>query len=120
MAVPKAVTNAGTFNPALAGGKGLPQGGKLAPAQVAGQQQPAQQPPRQPPSTDVPALVAALNKFLNDSGRPNQFRVDPAANTQIQEINPANGAVIGQFSISQFRALAQSIGATSLLVDTHA
>src|SRR5208282_3149193 len=42
-------------------------------------------------TNDVPAQVAFLNKFLNDSGKPDQFRVAPDSNsTVIQEINPAN------------------------------
>ena len=48
-----------------------------------------------PPSTEAAqALVAQLNKHLNDSGRPDQFRVDPSSgNKVIQQINPANGEV---------------------------
>jgi hypothetical protein len=81
-----------------------------------------------PPTTatnkaDLPQLVTQLNKYLNDSGRPNQFRVDPASRGQtIQEINPANGEVIGEFSAAQFPELARSLGASGVgvLVDGHA
>src|SRR5271165_1700236 len=66
---------------------------------------------------DLRTLIAQLNKFLNDSGRPDQYRVDPQSQATIQEINPSNGAVIGQFSASEFPALARSVGASGLLFD---
>jgi hypothetical protein len=71
---------------------------------------------------DLRNLVTQLNKHLNDSGRPDQYRVDPASSTTIQEINPATGAVIGEFSASEFPALARSTGASSpgLLIDSLA
>jgi uncharacterized FlaG/YvyC family protein len=69
----------------------------------------------------VPALVQQLNKYLNDSGRANQFRVDPTSRDQtIQEINPSNGEVIGEFSVAEFPALARSLGVSGILVDSHA
>jgi uncharacterized FlaG/YvyC family protein len=68
-----------------------------------------------------PALVAQLNKYLNDSGRAAQFRVDPASQGQvIQEVNPATGDVIGQYSAAQFPELARSLGISGVLVDSHA
>ena len=77
-----------------------------------------------PPVTqrDLGTFVNQLNKHLNDSGRPDQYRVDPQSSTTIQEINPANGEVIGEFSASEFPALARSAGAaaTGLLVDSVA
>ena len=69
---------------------------------------------------DVRNLVAQLNKSLNDSGRPDQFRVDPQSGSTIQEVNPANGAVIAQFAASEFPALARSVGASGLLFDSRA
>jgi mevalonate pyrophosphate decarboxylase len=77
-------------------------------------------PPATPP--DLRTLVTQLNKHLHDSGRPNQFRVDPQSSTRIQEVNPATGEVIGEFSASEFPALARSTGtsATGLLVDSLA
>jgi hypothetical protein len=66
------------------------------------------------------ALVSFLNKYLNDSGRPDQFRVDPASQNNIQEVNPATGEVIAEYSASEFPALARSVGITSGLVDGHA
>jgi hypothetical protein len=69
----------------------------------------------------VPALVAQLNKYLNDTGRPNQFRVDPTSGGQtIQEINPSNGHVIGEYAVAEFPALARSLGVSGVLVDSHA
>lgn len=70
---------------------------------------------------NLPALVTQLNKYLNDSGRPDQFRVDPGSRGQtIQEINPSTGEVIGQYSVSQFPELARSLGVSGMLVDSHA
>jgi hypothetical protein len=66
------------------------------------------------------ALVNFLNKYLNDSGRPDQFRVDPTSDANIQEVNPANGEVIAEYSVAEFPALARSVGVTSGLVDSHA
>ena len=70
---------------------------------------------------NVPALIALLNKYLNDSGRPNQFRVDPTSRGQtIQEINPSNGEVVGEFAAAEFPALARGLGVSGVLVDSHA
>ncbi len=105
------------------GGKVLPQTGKaaagLGPV-------PAAAPPPKPPASatipaNVPALVAALNKLQNDSGRPTEFRISPTGGKNvIQEVNPANGEVIAEFSASEFPALAKSVGGAGFLVDTHA
>jgi len=71
--------------------------------------------------SSVEDLVKQLNKFLNDSGRADQFRIDPDSRNQIiQEINPANGEVVGEFSVSEFPALARSLGVSGILVDSHA
>jgi hypothetical protein len=68
---------------------------------------------------DPQALVDQLNKYLNDSGYPDQFRVAPDSGGKlIQQINPANGAILGEFSASEFPALARSVGASGLLVDS--
>ena len=67
------------------------------------------------------ALVNLLNKQLNDSGRPDEFRVAPDSGAAlIQQINPDNGAVVGQFSASEFPALARSVGAAGVLIDGFA
>jgi hypothetical protein len=68
-------------------------------------------------ASDPRAWAAELNKSLNDSGRPDQFRIDPSSEALIQQINPANGEVVGQFSSDEFEALSKSIGATGLFVD---
>jgi hypothetical protein len=68
-------------------------------------------PPAPAVATNVRAQVALLNKYLNYSGKPDQFRVAPDTNDQlIQQINPANGDVIGEFPASEFAALARSVG----------
>ena len=99
-------------------GKILPQGGKNTVPPAAHLHSAAA------PHVDQPAqaLVAQLNKHLNDSGRPDQFRVDPSSgNKVIQQINPANGEVVGEFLISEFPALAHSVGVTGgALVDSRA
>jgi hypothetical protein len=86
------------------GGKPLPPEGVAVPAKVA---------------ADLASQVANLNKYLNDSGRPNQYRVvSSSGNSLIQEINPANGRVIAEFSAREFPALASSLGASGILVDS--
>jgi uncharacterized FlaG/YvyC family protein len=73
------------------------------------------------PRSNVEAQVALLNKFLNDSGRPAQFRVDPASDAKlIQEINPATGEVIGEYPAISFPALARSVGISGALIDERA
>jgi hypothetical protein len=72
-------------------------------------------------TADVQAQVAFLNKSLNDSGKPDQFRVAPNSDSMlIQEINPATGQVIGEYSAIAFPALAKSLGISSALIDEHA
>ena len=107
-------------------GKSLPQSGKVvaesaAAAQpAAAQAQTAVQSAAAPDKPDLQAQVALLNKYLNDSGRPDQFRVDPASGSKlIQQINPASGAVVGEFLASEFPALARSVGVSGVLVDSH-
>ena len=67
-------------------------------------------------------LVRQLNKHLNDSGRADLYRVDPSSgNKVIQQINPATGDVIGEFSALEFPALARSVGMLGGgLIDSHA
>jgi hypothetical protein len=71
-------------------------------------------------AADPQTLVDQLNKYLNDSGRPDEFRVDPASGKLIQQVNPANGVVLGEFSVDEFPALARSVGASGLLIDSLA
>lgn len=118
-------------------GKSLPAGGKeaVAAAAFSNAQRPVTaqspvtaQPPvaAQPPATAQPpvtaqSLVTALNKHLNDSGRPDGYRVAPDSGDKlIQQINPATGEVIGQFSASEFPLLARSAGLAGALIDSHA
>jgi hypothetical protein len=65
-------------------------------------------------------LVAQLNKYLNTTGRPDLYRVDPQSSSNIQEVNPANGEVVAQFAASEFPTLARSVGASGLLLDSLA
>jgi hypothetical protein len=118
----------------VASGNSLPPGGKGSGALEATANQashPVGTPARTskqatPPATttnkaNLPQLVTQLNKYLNDSGRPNQFRVDPTSGGKtIQEINPASGEVIGEYSVAQFPELARSLGVSGVLVDSRA
>jgi hypothetical protein len=93
------------------GGNSLPAGGK-APSIAA-------RPATTTNQAALPALVAQLNKYLNDSGRPNQFRIDPGSSGKtIQELNPATGEVIGEFPATEFPELARSLGVSGVLVDS--
>jgi uncharacterized FlaG/YvyC family protein len=77
--------------------------------------------PRATDSQSAQSITNALNKHLNDSGRPAQFRVDPESGDKlIQEVNPANGEVVGEFPVDEFPALARSIGASGLIIDNLA
>jgi len=91
------------------GGKPVPRSGK--PAAAASAQLPAK--------PDLRSQVALLNKNLNDSGKPDQFRVAPSDQKLIQEINPANGEVVAEYSASEFAELARSLGISGVLVDSH-
>jgi uncharacterized FlaG/YvyC family protein len=89
-------------------GKVLPQPGKPAPSAAS-------------VASHIRAQVALLNKHLNDSGKPDQFRVDPSSDDKlIQQINPATGEVVGEFPASEFAALARSVGISGVVVDQHA
>jgi hypothetical protein len=101
-------------------GKSLPQSGKVVAASAAAPPASPAKSDAAPQKPDLQAQVALLNKYLNDSGRPDQFRVDPSSSSKlIQQINPANGAVIGEFLASEFPALARSVGVSGVLVDSH-
>jgi hypothetical protein len=92
-------------------GKPLPRSGNPAPTGQAAL----------PAKPNLRAQVALLNKNLNDSGKPIQFRVAPASDDKlIQEINPANGEVVAEFAASEFAELARSLGISGVLVDRHA
>jgi uncharacterized FlaG/YvyC family protein len=96
-------------------GKSLPASGTNAPAQ------PVQSPPPVKPASDLHALVAQLNAHLQISGRPTQYRLNTSAGHQvIQEINPDTAQVIGEIPANEFKALAQELGISGLLVDARA
>jgi uncharacterized FlaG/YvyC family protein len=98
----------------------VPPVGKSAAAPAP--QTPAQTSAKISDTASLEALVRQLNKHLNDSGRADQYRVDPSSgNKVIQQINPASGEVVGEFLISEFPALARSIGVSGgVLVDSRA
>jgi hypothetical protein len=74
-----------------------------------------------PAAPNLEAQVKLLNKHLNDSGKADQFRVDPDSDGKlIQQVNPANGEVIAEFPASEFAALARSVGISGVVVDKHA
>jgi uncharacterized FlaG/YvyC family protein len=75
--------------------------------------------PAAPPAApNLQAQVQLLNKSLNDSGKPDQFRVAPDSDDKlIQQVNPANGEVIAEFPASEFAALARSVGISGVIVD---
>jgi hypothetical protein len=102
-------------------GKSLPPSGKVAAAPAAARTSAAGKSGATDSPADIQAQLALLNKYLNDSGRPDQYRVDPSSNDKlIQQINPATGAVIGEFSAAEFPALARSVGFSGGIVDDHA
>jgi hypothetical protein len=105
-------------------GNTLPQNGKVTAAPPASQPKVTrdqQQAPKAPPPVrpDPATQVAILNKFLNDSGRPSQFRAS-SNNKLIDEINPANGKVIAQYPVDEFAELARSVGISGALVNQRA
>jgi len=126
-------------------GKNLPQNGKTAaptagfPPSAATQQIPApqqvasaqsksaektqaaqqEQVKQQAATAALPSQIAALNKYLNDSGRPAQFRASSDDKT-IEEINPATGQVVAEYSATEFAALARSVGISGAVVNSHA
>ena len=96
-------------------GKSLPANGQAAAAAAAA---PAA---REKSAPDLHALTAQLNHYFRESGRPNQFRVDiSTGRTQIQELNPDTGEVIGEYSAAEFPSLFRSLGVSGLLIDSHA
>ena len=102
-------------------GNSLPPSGKAAAVPAAGRTAAAAKPGAAAATADIQTQVNLLNKYLNDSGRPDQFRVDPSSDGKlIQQINPATGEVIGEFSADEFPALARSVGVSGAIVDNHA
>ena len=82
---------------------------------------PSGRPAARPAAVNLQTQVQLLNKYLNDSGKPAQFRVAPDSNDKlIQEVNPANGEVLAEFPASEFAALARSVGISGVVIDKHA
>ncbi len=82
---------------------------------------PSGRPAAPPAKPHLQAQVQLLNKYLNDSGKPFQFRIDPTSDGKtIQQINPANGDVVAEFPADEFAALARSLGISGVIVDRHA
>jgi hypothetical protein len=70
---------------------------------------------------NLEAQVQLLNKHLNDSGKPNQFRVAPNSDGKlIQQVNPANGEVLAEFPASEFAVLARSVGISGVILNKRA
>jgi uncharacterized FlaG/YvyC family protein len=96
-------------------GKSLPADGHASAAAAAAPAARAKSAP------DLQALIAQLNKYFRESGRPNQFRLDTSSGSkQIQEINPDTDEVIGQYSAAEFPLLFRSLGVPGVLIDSHA
>ena len=78
--------------------------------------------PAAPPAApDLRAQVQLLNKYLNDSGKPDQFRVAPNSDGKlIQQVNPANGEVLAEFPASEFAVLARSVGISGVILNKRA
>ena len=111
-----------SIRPPLGSGKPLPPSGKtvaVAEPAAATAVPGVKAAPAVRRSADPQTLVNQLNSHLNDSGLPDQFRLDPTGK-QIQQVNPATGKVVGEFSVSEFPALARSVGASGLLLDSLA
>src|ERR1700688_1640265 len=104
-----------------ASGKSLPASGNFAAAQPNQAASPVKPPPAVRAPADWNALVAQLNKHQQSSGRPTQYRLDSSSGRQvIQEINPDTNQVVGEIPANEFKALAQELGISGLLVDTRA
>ena len=89
-------------------------------SQAKQQQQQDQQQAQQNEKADLASQVAVVNKYLNDSGRAATFRAS-SNDKVIEEVNPATGEVIAQYSATVFAALARSVGITGApVVDEHA
>jgi uncharacterized FlaG/YvyC family protein len=108
-----------TANPAS--GKFLPPGGPSTAASATNPKpvKPVDNSPK--PPADLAALLAQLNKHLQNSGRPNHYKLDiSAGHSVIQEINPDTSKVVSEIPAAEFKALAQSLGISGLLLDAHA
>jgi len=108
-----------TANPAR--GKFLPPGASSTAAATTNPKsaRPADNSAKPPP--DLHALLAQLNNHLQSSGRPNHYKLDSSSGHQvIQEINADTSQVVGEIPASEFKALAQELGISGLLIDARA
>ena len=111
-----------------ASGKAMPLGSPPSAAPSPNGARPDVTPPKKSadtyeakPAPDLHALVAQLNKHLQSSGRPNHYRLDSSAgHAVIQEVDPDTSKVVSEIPASEFKALAQELGISGLLVDAHA
>lgn len=100
--------------------------GSQAPSTVVAQHSgnvlpPSGRPVAPPAAANLQEQVELLNKYLNNSGKPDQFRVAPDSDDKlIQQVNPANGDVLAEFPASEFAALARSVGISGVVVDKRA
>ena len=103
-----------------------PVHGSQAPTTVAVQRSgkvlpPSGRPAAPPAAPNLQEQVQLLNKYLNDSGKPDQFRVAPNSDGKlIQQVNPANGEVLAEFPASEFAALARSVGISGVILNKRA
>jgi uncharacterized FlaG/YvyC family protein len=96
-------------------GSALPRSGENLPAKAVVGASPVRKKP------DAEALVSQLNKPLNESGRPDQFRLDTSAGRNvIQQVDPNTGEVVAEYSEAEFPMLAQGLSGAGRLVDTRA
>jgi hypothetical protein len=70
-------------------------------------------------ASTLQSQVAQLNKYLNDSGRPSQFRAS-ADDKSVEEVNPATGEVVAEYSAAEFPALARSVGISGATINSRA
>jgi len=102
-------------------GKTLPQNGKTAPARAGRQAAQIGTPSTNASKPDWAALLAQLNRRINTSGQPDQFRLNTdSGHAVIQQINPASGEVVSEYLESEFPALAEGLGNPGRLVNTKA
>jgi uncharacterized FlaG/YvyC family protein len=105
----------------LASGKSVPLGSSSATASTTDPRPASPTGNSAKPPPDLPALLAQVNKHLQSSGRPNHYKLDiSAGHSVIQEINPDTSKVVSEIPATEFKALAQSLGISGLLLDAHA
>ena len=111
----------------LPSGKSLPADGRSAPSAADASLRSSSKTlanstdPAVKSSPDLHALVQQLNRHVQNSGRLNQYKLDSSSGRDvIQEINPDTKQVVSEIPANEFKALAQELGISGLLVDTRA